>query len=110
MGKADALKEVQAAVSSNKVLVYSKTSCPYCHKAKNALNTYLKPDQYTVVELDRRSDGSSVQDALGQVTGGRTVPRVFINGRFLGGGDDTAAAAANGTLKKLLVEAGVLQG
>jgi len=25
------------------------------------------------------------------MTGGRSVPRVFINGQFIGGGDDTGA-------------------
>ncbi len=50
----------------------------------------------------------TVQDALLDITGGRSVPRVFIGGKFLGGGDDTAAAAANGTLEKLLKEAGAL--
>ncbi|GLC34928.1 hypothetical protein PLESTB_001179100 [Pleodorina starrii] len=108
MGKAEALQEINAAVSANKVMVYSKSYCPYCVKAKNALNQFIKPSQYTVVELDQRSDTDVMQDALLEVTGGRSVPRVFINGKFLGGGDDTAAAAANGTLQKLLTEAGVL--
>ncbi|KAG2486538.1 hypothetical protein HYH03_014839 [Edaphochlamys debaryana] len=109
MGKDAALAEIQRDIASHKVIVYSKSYCPYCVKAKKALNTVLTPEQYTVVELEDRPDCDDMQDALGQVTGGRTVPRVFINGRFLGGGDDTAAAAANGSLKKLLVEAGVLE-
>lgn len=36
---------------SQQVLVYSKTYCPYCVKAKNALNQFIKPSQYTVVEV-----------------------------------------------------------
>jgi glutaredoxin 3 len=32
---------------------------------------------------------------------------VFIGGKFIGGGDDTAAKAASGELKELLVAAGV---
>lgn len=108
MGKAEALEEIKADVAANKVIMYSKVYCPYCIKAKNALNQFIKADQYKVVELDQRQDIVTMQDALGEITGGRTVPRVFINGKFLGGGDDTAAAAANGTLEKLLKEAGVL--
>jgi hypothetical protein len=50
----------------------------------------------------------SLQDALLEITGGRSVPRVFIGGKFLGGGDDTVAAAANGKLKSLLEEVGAL--
>ncbi|GIL78301.1 hypothetical protein Vretifemale_7742, partial [Volvox reticuliferus] len=108
MGKAEALQEIDSAITANKVMVYSKSYCPYCVKAKNALNKFITPNQYTVVELDQRADTDVMQDALLQITGGRSVPRVFINGKFLGGGDDTAAAAANGTLQKLLTEAGLL--
>jgi len=87
-------------------LVHS-CSCPYCVKAKNALLTLLKPDQFTVYELENRSDCDDIQNALGDITGGRTVPRVFIDGTFIGGGDDTARLAGNGELKKLLTAAGV---
>lgn len=37
-----------------------------------------------------------------------SVPRVFVGGKFIGGGDDTAAKAANGMLQQLLADAGVL--
>jgi glutaredoxin len=36
------------------------------------------------------------------------VPRVFIDGKCIGGGDDTAAAAADGRLRQWLVDAKVL--
>ena len=45
---------------------------------------------------------SEIQDALLGITGGRTVPRVFINGKFYGGGDETAAGSKNGEIKKKL--------
>ncbi|KAJ9510362.1 hypothetical protein QJQ45_015823 [Haematococcus lacustris] len=90
------------------VVVFSKTYCPYCIKAKKALSTYLKPQQYEVVELDGRPDMDAIQDALKELTGGRSVPRVFVGGEFIGGGDDTAAKASNGELEKLLVAQGVI--
>ena len=58
-------------------------------------------------ELDERDDGASIQSYLGKKTGASTVPRVFVGGKFLGGGDDTARAARGGTLVKLAKEAGV---
>ncbi|KAG2445651.1 hypothetical protein HXX76_000261 [Chlamydomonas incerta] len=103
--KLDSIKET---VAKNKVVVYSKTHCPYCMKAKSSLNQFLQPSQYTVIELDGRADMDEMQDALRELTGARSVPRVFVGGKFLGGGDDTAAAASNGTLKKMLQEAGAL--
>ena len=51
------------------------------------------------------SDADKIQDALLKITGGRSVPRVFIHGKFFGGGDETAAACKNGTFRKK-VEAG----
>ena len=41
----------------------------------------------------------AIQNYLQQITGARSVPRVFINGKFYGGGDETAAGARNGDLK-----------
>jgi glutaredoxin 3 len=42
-----------------------------------------------------------VTDIMLAMTGGRSVPRVFINGEFIGGGDDTVSKAASGELVKL---------
>ena len=39
---------------------------------------------------------------MGTLTGGKSVPRVFIGGKFEGGGDDMVNKAKNGELKKLL--------
>ena len=48
------------------------------------------------------------QDYLKSKTGARSVPRVFIGGKCLGGGDETAKAAADGSLKTMLKEVGAL--
>ncbi|KAL6753563.1 thioredoxin-like protein [Haematococcus lacustris] len=105
---AAATSMIRSTISAHKVVVFSKTYCPYCIKAKKALSTYLKPQQYEVVELDGRPDMDAIQDALKELTGGRSVPRVFVGGEFIGGGDDTAAKASNGELEKLLVAQGVI--
>lgn len=42
--------------------------------------------------------------------GGRTVPRIFLDGRFIGGADDVAALDASGELERMLREAGLLGG
>lgn len=63
--------------------------------AKAALASVgLKQDAIKVVELDLRNDGEAIQDALLELTGGRSVPRVFIDGQFIGGGDDTDVSVA----------------
>ena len=43
---------------------------------------------------------NAIQDYMQSITGGRSVPRVFVKGKFYGGGDETAAGARSGDLKK----------
>ena len=60
-----------------------------------------------MAQLDERPDGDEIQDALLEITGGRSVPRVFIGGKFFGGGDDTVAALKSGKLEKAIADARV---
>eukprot|EP00884_Botryococcus_braunii_P018640 jgi/Botrbrau1/545/Bobra.0010s0020.1 len=99
---------VEKAISDNPVFIFSKSYCPYCKKAKAALSELLPPGKIAALELDLRPDGDNIQDALAQLTGGRSVPRVFIGGKFIGGGDDTVRLKQSGELAKLLQNAGVL--
>ena len=55
-----------------------------------------------VIELNEMDDGNEIQGALLDMSGQRTVPNVFINGKHLGGNDDTQAAARSGQLAKML--------
>lgn len=85
--------------------VFSKTYCPFCTKAKTALRDVLGPRAeaaMTIVELDQRGDGAAIQGVMGPLTGATSVPRVFIGGKFIGGGDDTVALAKSGELKRLI--------
>ena len=86
---------------------YRRSAAPrYCDAAKAAFKRVgVAPH---VIELDERDDGSAFQTVLGQMTGATSVPRVFIGGVFLGGGDDTVAAEKSGKLAKLLKDAGAL--
>lgn len=100
MADAGASDFVQNAVREHAVVVFSKTTCPYCAKAKRALaDVGAKP---FVVELDRRADGAAIQGALAALTGRRTVPNVFVGGKTIGGGDDTARLASSGELRRLV--------
>jgi glutaredoxin 3 len=63
--------------------VFSKSYCPYCTDTKNLFSRLNVPVK--VHELDRMPDGSAIQSALLGMTGQRTVPNVFINGKHLGG-------------------------
>lgn len=72
------VSEIKLKISENKVVVYSKTYCPFCKKAKTALGeTGLK--DYVLIELDTMDDGEVYQDALKEITGARSVSFVTLN-------------------------------
>ncbi|KAI3416753.1 Glutaredoxin domain-containing protein [Psidium guajava] len=91
---------VKKTISSHKIVIFSKSYCPYCRKAKAVFKELNQIPH--VVELDERDDGSEIQDTLSQRIGRRTVPQVFINGKHIGGSDDTVEAYESGELSKLL--------
>lgn len=93
-------ESIQQTTSSNKVVIYSKSWCPYCSQCKQLFDDMKQP--YTVVELDEREDGEQLQAALLAMTKQRTVPNVFVAGEHLGGNDDTQQAARSGKLSTLL--------
>ncbi|OEL21661.1 Glutaredoxin-C8 [Dichanthelium oligosanthes] len=90
---------VKSTVSAHDVVIFSKSYCPRAKAVFKELE--LKKEPY-VVELDQREDGSDIQDALSDIVGRRTVPQVFVNGKHLGGSDDTVEAYESGKLAKLL--------
>lgn len=94
------LVNIQEIISENCVVIFSKTTCFYCKKAKK-LFEHMNVN-YTAVELDLNENGSQIQDVLEQMTGGRTVPRVFVNGTFVGGATDTQRLHEEGKLLPLI--------
>jgi glutaredoxin 3 len=100
--------KVDAAITKNRVMVFSKSYCPYCTKAKRALATVLPKDKVSVLEIENDPDCNEIQDYLLDITGGRSVPRVFIDGTFIGGGDDTEALARSGKLEVMLKEKAII--
>ncbi|PQQ15805.1 glutaredoxin [Prunus yedoensis var. nudiflora] len=101
-----ALTKAKEIVSSNSVVVFSKTYCPYCVSVKQLL-TQLGAN-FKAIELDNESDGAQIQSALGEWTGLRTMPNVFIGGNHIGGCDTTTALHKEGKLVPLLSQAGAV--
>ncbi|CAF1297894.1 unnamed protein product [Rotaria magnacalcarata] len=97
---------IQQLIKKYPVVVFSKSYCPYSSKAKSILAKYDLDKNYHVLELDQLSlKADEYQNELGKLTGAQTVPRVFINGKCIGGGDDTVALEKRGDLERLLKEA-----
>lgn len=92
--------QIQETISDNCVVIFSKTSCSYCAMAKKIFRDMNV--NYKAVELDMLEYGSQFQDALHKMTGDRTVPRIFVNGTFIGGATDTHKLHKEGKLLPLV--------
>lgn len=97
------LIKAKQIVSSNPVVVFSKTYCGYCTRVKQLLSQLGAT--FKVIELDQESGGNEVQQALLEWTGQRTVPNVFIGGKHVGGCDSIVEKHQQGKLLPLLKDA-----
>ncbi|XP_053463848.1 glutaredoxin 2 [Nycticebus coucang] len=101
LGKSAApMNQIQETISDHCVVIFSKTSCSYCKMAKKLFHDMNV--NYKVVELDMLEYGNQFQDALYKMTGDRTVPRIFVNGTFIGGATDTHRLHQEGKLLPLV--------
>ena len=79
-------EEVDFYISMARGLIFSKSYCPFCKKAKALFNE--KGVFPVVFELDQRLNGPSVQAYLLELTGQKTVPSIWLDGGFIGGFTD----------------------
>jgi glutaredoxin 3 len=80
------------------VVIYTKSTCPYCHAAKALLRGKGVPFEEISVDGDRVA-----QMAMAAKAGGRsTVPQIFVGGTHVGGCDDLHDLEAAGELDGLL--------
>eukprot|EP01088_Endostelium_zonatum_P003819 TRINITY_DN15009_c0_g1_i1.p1 TRINITY_DN15009_c0_g1~~TRINITY_DN15009_c0_g1_i1.p1 ORF type:complete len:153 (+),score=25.61 TRINITY_DN15009_c0_g1_i1:35-460(+) len=91
---------VNRRITANNVYVFSKSYCPYCRRAKETLRN--AGIEFGVVELDQIKNGADIQRHLQALTGVRTVPSVWIKGKYFGGSDATVAAQSSGKLAELV--------
>ncbi|KAG0354896.1 thioredoxin-like protein [Gamsiella multidivaricata] len=94
--------EVDNIIANNAVVVFSKTHCPYCTKAKALLEKHGV--KAYIIELDNADNGAAIQAYLQELTGQRTVPNIFINQKHIGGCDNLYALEKSGELKTLLAK------
>src|SRR5690349_3332652 len=85
--------------SMTEIVMYTKTVCPYCDRAKALLKS--KGVKWKEINLD--NEPPSEREKMIQMSDGRrTVPQVFVNGRGLGGSDDIHALDRQGKLDDIL--------
>ncbi|TQI77923.1 glutaredoxin 3 [Serratia fonticola] len=77
--------------------IYTKATCPFCHRAKALLNS--KGAAFSEIAID----GDNLKrEAMIARSGRTTVPQIFIDGQHIGGCDDLHALDARGGLDPLL--------
>lgn len=93
---------IDCIIQENDVIIFSKTTCPYCSRAKAALKE--EGVDFAIFELDELppEEAAAMQDSLRDMTGARTVPRIFVRGECIGGCDDLLALQSAGQLTALL--------
>lgn len=96
--RADIVKEVQAAVAANEIVVVGMRMNPFPKKARKALDAaglrykYLEYGSY-LGEYRRRLP-------LKMWTGWPTFPMVFVKGVLIGGAEDLERLIAKGEVRK----------
>jgi glutaredoxin 3 len=80
------------------ITIYTKSSCPYCHAAKDLL--LRKGAAFEELSVDGSRE---LQAAMSKRAGGRrTVPQIFIGEHHIGGCDDLYELDHRGELDQLL--------
>lgn len=80
------------------IVIYTKTHCSYCVRAKQLLN--IKGVEFKEINVD--DDMAKFDVMVSKAGGKRTVPQIFINDQHIGGCDDMMALNDAGELDALL--------
>nr|NP_001139920.1 Glutaredoxin-C2 [Salmo salar]ACM08688.1 Glutaredoxin-C2 [Salmo salar] len=94
------LDAINKVIESNSVVVFSKSYCPFCVKAKNLLNDVYP--KYIAYELNNMENGGKIQDLLMKKTNQKTVPNIFIGNEHIGGCDSLFKLNESGKLENML--------
>ncbi len=80
------------------IVIYTKSTCPYCHAAKDLLREKGAAFEEINVDGDRAGQAAMAAKARGR----STVPQIFIGDAHVGGCDDLYALDRAGRLDPLL--------
>lgn len=80
-----------------KVVIYTTNYCPFCTRVK----ALLRSKNVDFEEIDVTHD-EGLQEEVKRLSGRRTVPQIFIDGKAVGGFDDIKELDTLGQLDRLL--------
>ena len=79
-----------ALQGDNRSIIYGKAKCPFCQMAKEELSLRGIPFDY----VDLEELGKSAAEVTGRKV--KTVPQIYIDGRYVGGYDDLIKELSTG--------------
>ncbi len=97
---AEIVREVQAAIAANPVVVVGMAQNPFPKKARKALDA--KGIAYKYLEYGSYFSTWRRRNALKMWTGWPTFPMVFVKGVLIGGASDLERLIATGELDRML--------
>jgi len=97
---AEIVREVQAAIANNDVVVVGMKQNPAPKKARKALDAAAIPYKY--LEYGSYFGPWRRRNALKMWTGWPTFPMVFVKGVFVGGAADVSRLIASGEINAML--------
>jgi glutaredoxin-related protein len=97
---ADIVREVQAAIADNTVVVVGMAQNPFPRKARKALDAIGAPYKY--LEFGNYFGQWRRRNALKMWTGWSTFPMVFVKGVLVGGATDLQRLIDSGEFSRLL--------
>ncbi|EIW68739.1 glutaredoxin [Tremella mesenterica] len=80
---------VDNSIKENEFVIFGKSWCPYCKRAKAIMEDLT--DQLMYIDIDKTDKESEIQAYLHQLNGQGTVPHVYIRQKFIGGCSDLQA-------------------
>ena len=98
--RVDIVREVEAAIAANAVVVVGMRQNPAPKRARRALDAAKIPYRY--LEYGSYLSEWRRRNALKMWTGWPTFPMVFVKGVLVGGADDLEKLIGNGELAKIL--------
>ena len=61
-----------------------------------------------IFEIENEPDMNEIQSYMAEITGGRTVPRIFVGGQFVGGAEELVSLHYSQKLDQILSSGGAL--
>ena len=95
---ADTLREVQAAIAANAIVVVGMAQNPFPKHARKLLDSQGLPYKY--LEYGSYLGGWRRRTALKMWTGWQSFPMVFVKGVLVGGASELAKLIASGELAR----------